>query len=137
MSIEPKDILATAQKLLASGVPTESDLRSAASRAYYAALHASYFVLPGGLVPNTSELKGKGSHDAIIRAVEIWAKKPGTGRAEAQIILRNLKRSKDIRKTADYRLEYDFPITESQFAIADATKVLSEAAHAKQKLERE
>jgi uncharacterized protein (UPF0332 family) len=137
MSIEPKDILATAQKLLESAIPTESDLRSAASRAYYAALHASHIVLPNGLAPSASELHGKSSHEAIISALDVWAKAPGTGRDEAYTMWRNLKRLKATRKTADYTLENDFSIIDSQFAIKNAIEVLAKAARAKQKLANE
>lgn len=134
MSIEPKDILATAQKLHEGGADTESDLRSAASRAYYAALHAAHLALPNDLTPSVSELRSDGSHEAIIRAVDVWAKAVRNGRNEAKLIERNLRSLKSIRKTADYELTGNFLISKSLRAITDAKEVLVDAARAKQKL---
>lgn len=134
MSIEPKDFLATATKLHSSEGNTEADLRSAASRAYYAAIHASQHCLPFDLAPSASELRAKGSHQAVIDAVDTWAKAVRTGRMEAQMLARKLRRLRDIRKTADYQLDIDFMISESQFALKDASTVLDEAAHAVRKL---
>ncbi len=137
MSIKPNDFLETAKKLDSYDGKTEADRRSSASRAYYAAIHASHHCLPLDLSPDASQLRAKGSHQAIIDAIDAWAKAPRTGRMEAQKLARILRRMREIRKTADYQLDIDFLITESQFALKDAATVLDEVAHATRKLANE
>ncbi len=134
MSIEPKDILATAKRLHDGGSSSEADLRSAASRAYYAALHASHLALPTDLTPKESDLRAKGSHQAVIDAVDLWAKAARTGRMEVQVLVRKLCRLRVIRKKADYDLTKDFLIAESLIALEDAGIVLTEVARASKKL---
>ena len=134
MSIEPKDILATAKRLHDGGSTAEADLRSAASRAYYAALHASHLALPTDLTPKAGDLRAKGSHQAVIDAIELWAKAARPGRMEARVLVHNLCQLRAIRKKADYNLTGDFLIKESLDALQYASTVFSEIAHANKKL---
>ncbi len=90
------------------------------------------------LVPDASHLRAQGSHQAIIDAVDIWAKGAArTGRMEAQILARKLRRLRDIRKIADYALTADFDKGESRYALNDAVTIFNETAHAKRKMDRE
>jgi uncharacterized protein (UPF0332 family) len=113
-----------------SGGATESDLHSAASRAYYAALHASAQSLPQQFQPTSESLYSKSSPNAILAAVLSWANSTTSGRAEARQISRLLPKLKALRKKADYELESDFSLTDSSRAVRWATKALANAERA-------
>ncbi len=137
MSIQPSDFLQTAKQLYQDGNVPEADLRSAASRAYYAALHASHLALPDSRKPSEAILRNKGSHQAIIDALDAWAKAPGVGREQARKLVRTLRRLRDTRKNADYSLLTDFKNNDARLALMDASQVLADAAHARDRLNRQ
>lgn len=103
MSVDHNDIFATALMLVAyapTSTNIESSLRSAASRAYYAALHASLDALPPQFCPATQQLKEENSHVLIQTAVTRWGHSLTPGRTEAQEVARHLPKLKKIRKNA-------------------------------------
>lgn len=136
MSCKPEDFLVVAENLLAEEAPrSEAMFRSAASRAYYAALHAADMALPVDLEPSSAERKGKGSHQAVIDAMTKWGKAIRPGRSEAIAVARNLPRLKTVRKLADYGLADSFTLEEARHSIrvsaatiASATRAASQAA---------
>lgn len=134
MSVTHMDVLETARRLSISGIvdvdPCESDLRSVASRAYYATLHATNDSIPPDLQPSNSDKDGKSSHQVIIDAVTQWSKSVRPGRSEARIVARNLPKLKHLRKKADYLLKVDFTLQEASSALHTATITIASAVRA-------
>lgn len=131
MTITHNDILATAKRLsvvLVDGVgPSESDLRSVASRAYYATLHAASDAIPEDLQPSEEKIFGAGSHKAIIDAVILWSKSVRPGRSEAIVVARNLAKLKHARKKADYFLNQNFSVHDADTALRIAILTIDSA----------
>jgi uncharacterized protein (UPF0332 family) len=112
MPTTPAETLDSAIKIGLLGNPTEADVRSAVSRAYYAALHGVADVFTGSGLSHE-----KSSHEIIIERAESYGRSLNPGRTEAQQAARKLKMFKRIRKEADYHLELDFPPVETARAI--------------------
>jgi len=137
MSVDHNDIFATALMLVAyapTSTNIESSLRSAASRAYYAALHASLDALPPQFCPATKQLKEENSHVLIQTAVTRWGHSLTPGRTEAQEVARHLPKLKKIRKNADYALQSDFSSDDANEAMRRARTVLEKTRRAKSRL---
>lgn len=133
MSISPIDIFHTASALATPDVGAscnEADLRSAASRAYYAALHAADQSIPMALKPTDIERCTKGSHQVIIDAIVLWSKGAYQGRSDARDMARNLTKLKTVRKKADYLIGEDFSEQEAANAIVTANGILQNAESA-------
>lgn len=128
MSISYDEIFKVATALStqkdADGNLCEASLRSAASRAYYAALHAAMGAIPDQFLPSEAELESKDSHKTIIDAVIAWGNSLTPGRTEAKMIGREFPRLKRLRKNADYGISSDFTATDKDEALARATKIL-------------
>jgi uncharacterized protein (UPF0332 family) len=113
----------------------EAMLRCAASRAYYAALHAAGQSLPPDLMVSTEAKKGRSSHQAVIDAVVFWAKSVRPGRMEAGKVARNLPRLRDTRKKADYELGQEFSVAEAMTSLKIATATIESANRASERAE--
>jgi hypothetical protein len=124
VSVTPKEILETAKKLL--GDPSlESDLRSAASRAYYAALHATNQAIPETFTGNhQTSPSPQSSHDFIIGKADRLRKAASSGKIEATELYAILPKMKKIRVMADYRLDEKIESTIGNHAVAQAERVL-------------
>lgn len=136
MSISYRDIFQAALEFQASATTSanaEATLRSAASRAYYAALHASLNALPEAFAPTETELKERDSHLLAQDAMMRWGKSLTPGRSEAQLAARDLPRLKKIRKNADYGISADFQDGEAQKAMRRARKFIANVEYAKAK----
>lgn len=133
MSITPDDIFKTATSLATTtlgNISTEADLRSAASRAYYAALHAADLSIPDALKPSETEKGSKGSHQVIIDAIVSWSKGAYQGRSDARDMARNLTKLKRVRKKADYLIDEDFSLPEATDAVTTASGIMQNAQSA-------
>lgn len=133
MSSTPTEVLDLATRLLDNSIGTNPDevtLRCSTSRAYYAALHAVDDALPEALSPTASERKSKSSHQAIIDATILWAKRPGDGRMEAISLARNLPKLRNARKNADYKMTVDFTFEEAKEALRVAQLTVAGAVRA-------
>lgn len=102
MPTKPSDVFAVAQQLR-GGMQGEAALRSAVSRAYYAALLRANEVLPER--DDASIQGGDSSHSKIIGRADVCAKAPGQGREVAAQIAKSLSRMKQARVKADYYLD--------------------------------
>lgn len=137
MSTEPVEILAIAKMLLANsneikkadGDSCEPSCRSAASRAYYAALHAVSHAIPDDLAP-PNPTHSTTSHKDILDAVTLWSKAPRNGRTEAGLISKALVRLRKLRKAADYQLDDEFTELQANEAIQVAERTLIQALRA-------
>lgn len=135
MSIQPDDILATAialsERVGPDGAVAECDQRSAASRAYYAALHAVDVALPTDIRPSDQQKRGPNSHQIIIDAAVWWSNAVRPGRSEARIMARTLPKLKVLRKRADYNIDADFTVSEMETALEYARLTMLSARRAK------
>lgn len=122
MSITPADLLSIANRL-ADGETDEASARSSVSRSYYAALHACMNGLPETLRPPAESSYQKGSHRAIIDAMERWGKSSALGRGEAAVAARYLAKLKRQRVVADYRI-YGPWTADAVACISDAKRVI-------------
>lgn len=128
MSIVPADLMMTAETLADSD--READQRSAISRAYYAAFHASSLVLP----EQTGELAPSGSsHEAVISEMGTYGRSLAPGRTEAAQISRALPVLKRLRVCADYRIDQDTTAKDVTLALSRAEMILALAAEMQRK----
>ena len=140
MSVNHHDIFNTAlelQALASTSANSESSLRSAASRAYYAALHASLDALPTQFHPDARRLKEENSNVLIQPAITQWGHSLTPGRTEAQELARHLPKLKKLRKNADYAIAQDFSSDDAKEAVHRAQRVLENVLHAKSKQQHE
>lgn len=128
MSVSPGDLMTTARNL--AGSAAEADQRSAISRAYYAAFHATDSVLPEALVPN--EHYGS-SHEALISAVGEFGRSFSPGRTEAAQISRALPALKRMRVRADYQIKAEMAPEDVGLALNRAASILTLAADIERK----
>jgi uncharacterized protein (UPF0332 family) len=134
MAVTPSQIFSLATALHLREVEAkdaESYLRSAASRAYYAAYHAANDAVPEQLQPNEADRRGKESHVSVQVALEIWAKGAYQGRSEARAMARDLPKLKHIRKHADYLLLSEFRRSDADVALTTARAIINSAENAK------
>ena len=116
MSITPADLLAETRELLV-GSANEVRRRTVASRAYYAAFHASRrFAATLGY----EQRRDRGVHGQLIRFL--------ANRQERWIrgCARRLRRLRDLRTKADYQLEIRFPFGIAQDAVEDAIEIMED-----------
>jgi len=140
VTVNHNDILGTARRLSISpdaGVTIcESDLRSVASRAYYASFHAALDAVPDDLQPSKEQHRGRNSHQVVIDAVVLWGKSTRPGRTEARVVARNLAQLKGVRKKADYFINEDFTSHEALNALHLAAKTIESAVLAGEQARR-
>lgn len=132
MSVSPKEILDTAEKLR-DGVPSESDMRSSASRAYYAALHAADLSIPDSFRETTLD---ESTHEATINKARRMSRSNGPGRTEAAQLFGLLPRFKRLRVKADYFIHENFDLDDCKRAIDQAIQALSLCNTISEKLEK-
>jgi uncharacterized protein (UPF0332 family) len=122
MSVEAHEILALAKGWHGTPSPSEALLRSASSRAYYAALHRAISALPQDLLPTKAEFRAAGSHKAVINALSAWNRSGRVGKFSAAQVAVKLARMKNERVKADYGLG-------DEFSDADCKTMLGSAQH--------
>lgn len=123
MSCKPSDILELAQSIGNTNGCCEAELRCATSRGYYAALHTVDAVVPS--IPQAVRQKNEGSHAFIIRRVQKYGDGANPGRLEAKKIAFAMKRLKDQRNDADYRLNIDYSVREKEDALERVIRILA------------
>lgn len=100
-SSHPHDWLRFAEQLL-DAPHEDAGWRTAASRAYYAALHTVDATFPD--VPAPAGVRAEGSHERIIRKALAHGRSGGPGKDEAIAVAHTLGRMKSDRTRADYNL---------------------------------
>jgi uncharacterized protein (UPF0332 family) len=118
MSTSPRKILEHAEQIC-SGRPDEIGWRCAASRAYYAALHAvkATFERPSKLPTGRTE----STHEEVIRAAGEYARAKKPACDQAAVIAQQLARMKSDRTLADYYLDKRFGDDDCQRMMKRAT----------------
>ena len=126
MSIQATDILAVAQTLIED--KTEAAQRSAISRAYYAAFHATKAVVPTKFINPDSKHKPS-SHEGLIDAVRTYSRSPEAKKSVtikcSQEIAESLSRLKRYRTFADYNLGEEMINFPADRSLIDATKIIN------------
>jgi uncharacterized protein (UPF0332 family) len=133
--MKPEDFLQTASDLIKSG--SEADLRSAASRAYYAAFHACKELSSSVIVEEveTKQSKSTGSHEKIIRTLTscVGIKDSANLNMETnkkcRILGKALKSAKSSRTFADYKINDAFEIARAQHTVLKCDDIVKEAYH--------
>ena len=100
----------------------ETGWRCAASRAYYAALHAARTLLPS--VPDLPKGSKEGTHDRVIRQCTEYIGGNGAGADIVQVLKHQLKTMKIERTKCDYFLDYQFTEQDSDRMLTRAEGVL-------------
>lgn len=134
--MSPEDFIETAMRLLVEPCK-EADKRSAISRAYYGALHASRMSLPQEYAPTMEELRSDGSHKAVIQRLSDWGKALAPGRTDAQQAARKLARLKLARRTADYEIHKDVNNDDVATCVADSQKIVDLVRNARSRFDKD
>ena len=121
--MSPEEFIETAERLLVEP-SKEADRRSAVSRAYYGALHASRDSVPHSFAPTVAELSRGETHKAVIDSLARWGKAAAPGRTDAQRAARNLAVLKKARKDADYEIADPVNSRNVASCVGDSRKIL-------------
>jgi hypothetical protein len=124
MHVTPDEFIDTAERLIAAA-SNEADQRSAVSRAYYGALHASRTCIPAPYAPTQAQIKSSESHKQIIDSLATWGKAAAPGRGGAQQASRALARLKRERRAADYDIHLPLDMNAVTSCIASSRKIVS------------
>ncbi len=100
--MKPQEFLETSNRLSSS--THEADLRSAISRAYYAAMHTAMDALPQER-KNSLRVNISSSHEQVIGTYDAWCKGLCQNRSDKRTIRDLLIKLKKNRKHADYTLD--------------------------------
>lgn len=119
--MNPQDFLQTALKLSISEY--EADMRSAISRAYYAALHIAFSVLPNERKPNLKS-HDRSSHGKVIDAYDGWSKAMEQKRNDKRWIKEMLVDIKGMRTRADYELNTEINNDDMSDSLYLADKII-------------
>ncbi len=119
--MNPQDFLQTAQTLSISEY--EADMRSAISRAYYAALHTAYSVLPNERKPNLKS-HDRSSHNKVIDAYDGWSRVVEPKRSAKRQIKEMLVGIKRMRTRADYELDTEINKDHVSDSLFQADKII-------------
>lgn len=120
--MNPQDFLQTAKNL--SGSQYEADMRSAISRAYYAALHTAFSALPEQRRPNL-KARDKSSHSKVIDAYDGWSRTIEPKRTDKRLIKEMLIDIKNQRTRADYELDTEIKKDDVSDSLEQAHKVIA------------
>ncbi len=99
---------------------TEVNSRSAVSRAYYAALHATK-----GTFPPRQRVDGESSHAEIIGRAKAYGNTVQPGRSEANRIALWMPRLRSARNLADYDLDKGLSVNDAAGHLERARLILS------------
>jgi uncharacterized protein (UPF0332 family) len=111
--MEPRDFLRLAESLAQAGA--EAELRTAVSRAYYAAFHVArkLFLNCGFMVPQADRAHGY-----------LWLRLSNTREAQTRWAGEELKRLRSERNRADYQLLHPFTASDSQRCLRTAREII-------------
>lgn len=121
MPISPTDLLELAAELLQTD--SETHHRAAASRAYYAAFHRCN-LLP--LSPPATRRRG-GMHARLIQEMRRFRSDNAGLQAELRSLAELLKKARDLRTNADYRLDDRFSAKTAQLLVSLAGEIVRRA----------
>lgn len=133
--MKPEEFIELAERLLEQP-RKEADTRSAISRSYYGALHASLQCLPKRFAPTAAQLHAGGSHKNVIQALKTWGRSRvdgATSASEASHTLATLKRA---RVFADYCLAECVKQADVDLCVVKARRVIELVQHARKRFER-
>lgn len=121
MSTTPTQILQVADSIRLLG-KDEPLLRSAVSRAYYAALLEASATIPDR--DGSTNPKGESSHEKVISKVDVYRRGANPGRGAAAVVFKNLPAMKRARVKADYYLEVGVSEEECEEVFLRANEVM-------------
>ncbi len=121
MSSSPLDVMDIAERLQVE-VDNEAALRSAVSRAYYAALLTADQTFPHR---DNANQGGESSHEKIIARAQVYGVGANPGRGPATSVAKLLPKIKRVRVKSDYHLGDTVSETECQDTVVRAKQVIS------------
>jgi uncharacterized protein (UPF0332 family) len=133
--MKPGDFIQTAERLLTPPC-AEADQRSAISRSYYGAFHASRRCLPPQFTPTTAQIKSGRSHQIVIDALLEWGASRASGCSNAAEASRGLLWLKKARHHADYNIEASVRHKDVENCIAESRKVIELVQHARKRFDQ-
>jgi uncharacterized protein (UPF0332 family) len=132
--VTPEDLLAHAQKLLASA-SSEPDYRNVVERAYYSAYHAAAWLEEH--LPYRSKVQPQraGVHEALLQRLERPDERLDYGlKISSKSIGAELRMFKTLRELATYELTETIGIDKAEEAILKAKDILDDCNRSKPKL---
>jgi uncharacterized protein (UPF0332 family) len=133
MSTTPTQILQVANSIRSLG-EEEALLRSAVSRAYYAALLEVSATIPDR--DGSTSLKGESSHEKVISKVDVYRRGPNPGRGAAAVVFKYLPAMKRARVKADYHLDDSVTLAECEEVFLRAHEVMTQCQEVSSALTR-
>ncbi|MDP3627238.1 MAG: hypothetical protein Q8S12_11615 [Hydrogenophaga sp.] len=118
MPTTPRDIFGLAERLCKEG-KDEVTLRSALSRAYYAALLESEATFE-----QVQRFDQESSHAVVINSVVAYSRGANPGREDARVIAQSLPKMRRLRNDADYHLELVCTAAQAESVLTRALDVL-------------
>jgi uncharacterized protein (UPF0332 family) len=122
--MNPQDFFQTAKNLSSSEY--EADMRSAISRAYYAALHTAYSMLPESRKPDL-KAHDYSTHSKVIGAYDGWSRTLEPKRSDKRLIKEMLLSIKNQRKCADYELSTEIKKDNVSDSLEQANAIITMA----------
>lgn len=132
MSIIYSDLVELAKKMLADD-PSETEIRSAVSRAYYGLFHCAHDII-GGRLPKTNPKTGEryrgGTHAQLSQHVLTCSEDfAGQKKAFLQRLSVKLKMNHNLRCKADYELQKEITLVHADMIMKDISSLIHEAEH--------
>lgn len=121
--MRPEEFIETAERLLVEPCK-EADKRSAISRAYYGAFHASRLSLPPSFSPSAKQTRSAGSHDAIVDRLILWGNAHAAGRTGTVAAAKCLVKLKRARKRADYKLDSEISPKDVKTCVRNSRRIV-------------
>jgi uncharacterized protein (UPF0332 family) len=131
----PEEFISTAERLLKEPC-VEADKRSAISRSYYGAFHASVQSLPPQFAPTKDAVNSGESHKAVIDALASWGSSRLKGCTDAAQASRKLASLKRARRRADYEIAKDLEQSDLASCILNSRKVVELVKYARQRFDQ-
>jgi hypothetical protein len=133
MTISPHDILALAKDLQTSA-KNEAEIRSAVSRAYYAAMLLTRDTIEDRRSLNNFSDNQDSTHKKIEAIAHTWGVGPNPGRGAASRIAKLLPSMKRLRVRSDYWLDDTITQRECDDLVAQVDVVMSSCAEITKKI---
>jgi uncharacterized protein (UPF0332 family) len=133
--MKPDDFIQTAERLLTDAC-AEADQRSAISRSYYGAFHATRRCLPPRFAPTSAQINSGRSHQVVIEALIQWGASRTSGCSNAAEASRTLLSLKQARRHADYDIEAPVRRTDAQTCVSRSRKVVELVRHARKRFDQ-
>jgi uncharacterized protein (UPF0332 family) len=133
--MKPEEFIDFAERLCEAPYQ-EAEKRSAISRSYYGAFHASLQSLPPAFAPTAAQTYSAHSHKSVIDALKTWGASLASGRTSAVEASRTLATLKCARQRADYHLDERVDQADVDLYVGKARRVVELVRLARKRYEQ-